>query len=448
MRKRMVILFCCMGIITLLVSGCGDDSKEAAMSENSKSTVSLKENASEENSVSNIEVYVSDWTLDDYLCASLADRMTVKKEITVSNEKSYFALVSFGGDTRIMPIPDGKGKITEEINNKNDFPSKFEIGALFEMKSLDNSGLEISLGNIKNEISEYDSLRDSVYVSAKVTEKSKKSFILFYQIINKKSEIVDYGYRVIENGKGEIWKSITPLETDEYSVQINGVYVIDGNDTDILKVNKDYEWTKSDLDGYYEASQKVTCITNNCYGIGAAKEIINGKNSGIAYFYVYDGVGEIEFAEKYEKSPKYDENFLSKNELDEFEDALDDIGEDYLSEDELVAYKEYLKNYFPKYSYKITAFSHDCIKPDLYTIEYADAKFAKNITDEMDREINRKIKKEPAIGMTAEQVEASTWGKPKDINKTTYSWGVKEQWVYSDYRYIYLEDGIVTAIQE
>lgn len=57
-------------------------------------------------------------------------------------------------------------------------------------------------------------------------------------------------------------------------------------------------------------------------------------------------------------------------------------------------------------------------------------------------------KKEPAIGMTAKEVEASTWGKPKDINKTTYSWGVKEQWVYSNYRYIYLEDGVVTAIQE
>lgn len=56
--------------------------------------------------------------------------------------------------------------------------------------------------------------------------------------------------------------------------------------------------------------------------------------------------------------------------------------------------------------------------------------------------------KEPAIGMTAEQVEASTWGKPKDINKTTTKYGVSEQWVYSDYRYIYLEDGIVTAITE
>lgn len=56
--------------------------------------------------------------------------------------------------------------------------------------------------------------------------------------------------------------------------------------------------------------------------------------------------------------------------------------------------------------------------------------------------------KAPAIGMTAAEVLASTWGEPEDINKTTYSWGVKEQWCYSGYRYIYLEDGIVTSISE
>lgn len=56
--------------------------------------------------------------------------------------------------------------------------------------------------------------------------------------------------------------------------------------------------------------------------------------------------------------------------------------------------------------------------------------------------------KEPAIGMTAEEVESSTWGKPEKINKSTYSWGTSEQWVYSGYRYIYLDNGIVTAIQE
>lgn len=34
------------------------------------------------------------------------------------------------------------------------------------------------------------------------------------------------------------------------------------------------------------------------------------------------------------------------------------------------------------------------------------------------------------------------------INKTTTEYGVHEQWVYGNGRYIYLDDGIVTAIQE
>lgn len=57
-------------------------------------------------------------------------------------------------------------------------------------------------------------------------------------------------------------------------------------------------------------------------------------------------------------------------------------------------------------------------------------------------------KKEPRIGMTAEEVRNSTWGSPKDINKHTYSWGIKEQWCYYGNKYIYLEDGIVTSISE
>lgn len=57
-------------------------------------------------------------------------------------------------------------------------------------------------------------------------------------------------------------------------------------------------------------------------------------------------------------------------------------------------------------------------------------------------------KYEPQIGMTAEEVKQSRWGEPSNINKTTYSWGTKEQWCYPGYKYIYFENGIVTAIQE
>lgn len=55
---------------------------------------------------------------------------------------------------------------------------------------------------------------------------------------------------------------------------------------------------------------------------------------------------------------------------------------------------------------------------------------------------------EPLIGMTAQEVLDSAWGKPMRINKTTFAWGVTEQWCYYDNRYVYLKNGSVTAIQE
>lgn len=56
--------------------------------------------------------------------------------------------------------------------------------------------------------------------------------------------------------------------------------------------------------------------------------------------------------------------------------------------------------------------------------------------------------KNPLVGMTADEVKQSTWGEPEKINKSTYSWGTSEQWCYSGYRYVYLDNGIVTSIQE
>ncbi len=55
--------------------------------------------------------------------------------------------------------------------------------------------------------------------------------------------------------------------------------------------------------------------------------------------------------------------------------------------------------------------------------------------------------KEPKIGMKKEEVLKSTWGKPDDKNITEFSWGTEEQWVYKGKGYIYLENGVVTAIQ-
>jgi len=50
------------------------------------------------------------------------------------------------------------------------------------------------------------------------------------------------------------------------------------------------------------------------------------------------------------------------------------------------------------------------------------------------------------LGMTKEMCELS-WGYPVDINRTTVSGLVHEQWVYSYKNYLYFENGKLTAIQ-
>lgn len=54
----------------------------------------------------------------------------------------------------------------------------------------------------------------------------------------------------------------------------------------------------------------------------------------------------------------------------------------------------------------------------------------------------------PKVGMSASKVKKSTWGSPNRVNKTTNTYGVSEQWVYSGNKYIYLDDGVVTSIQD
>ncbi|MCS0824680.1 hypothetical protein NX029_11925 [Cytobacillus firmus] len=64
------------------------------------------------------------------------------------------------------------------------------------------------------------------------------------------------------------------------------------------------------------------------------------------------------------------------------------------------------------------------------------------------RELSRMI---PNVGMVGSDVVLTSWGKPIKINKTTTVYGVSEQWVYEIHgtrKYVYLEDGIVTGVQD
>lgn len=56
------------------------------------------------------------------------------------------------------------------------------------------------------------------------------------------------------------------------------------------------------------------------------------------------------------------------------------------------------------------------------------------------------IQTEPAIGMSEYEVTRSSWGEPTSKNRTVTKHGTSEQWGYGSGRYIYLENGYVTAI--
>lgn len=50
------------------------------------------------------------------------------------------------------------------------------------------------------------------------------------------------------------------------------------------------------------------------------------------------------------------------------------------------------------------------------------------------------------LGMSEDDVRASSWGKPRSINRSTNRWGTSEQWVY-DGGYLYFKDGVLNSIQ-
>lgn len=50
------------------------------------------------------------------------------------------------------------------------------------------------------------------------------------------------------------------------------------------------------------------------------------------------------------------------------------------------------------------------------------------------------------VGMTAEQVRQA-WGEPQSVNRTQTARGSEEQWVYGLGYYVYVFNGVVTAVQ-
>lgn len=98
------------------------------------------------------------------------------------------------------------------------------------------------------------------------------------------------------------------------------------------------------------------------------------------------------------------------------------------------------------------------IVPAVFAGLYFFGQIEKNKVDQRETEPARRQQSAPKpvyigdkyliIGMGSEEARR-VWGKPDNINSTSGSWGVHEQWVYGLTRtYLYFENGKLTSWQE
>lgn len=58
----------------------------------------------------------------------------------------------------------------------------------------------------------------------------------------------------------------------------------------------------------------------------------------------------------------------------------------------------------------------------------------------------RAIESSPKVGMGEYDAENTMWGRPAERNRTVTARGSREQWVFGNGRFAYLENGRVTAV--
>lgn len=93
----------------------------------------------------------------------------------------------------------------------------------------------------------------------------------------------------------------------------------------------------------------------------------------------------------------------------------------------------------------------DCVdkkgKKSTSTVNVSDSDYKCKLSKKSQEALRAAKKQGVLIGMSKEEVLASSWGKPKSINTTTTARGTREQWVYGGRNYLYFKDGVLATIQ-
>lgn len=254
------------------------------------------------------------------------------------------------------------------------------------------------------------------------------------------------------NASADSQKSTSSVSHDEVTTNENNTTDMKKKTDESLKMYVDLIGTETE-DGNINVSDEFLDNVSNVYIMGRTGTVNHGITETSD-----TQIRIMEWRDNNETTEKKFEEFISL--LNDYWGEQGQIGSYDNRSDETYVWKDY-----DNFAYVACWYSENTIKMNWEfdesiesSKEASDMKRlmqsvdGKNntVTDDeiIEKVLEDRKKKEPQIGMTADEVRQSIWGEPDDINKSTYSWGVKEQWCYSDYRYIYFEDGIVTSIHE
>ena len=423
MRKRNLLFL----VIAMCISLCACGTEEKA----EEVTVEVEEDVEEESSVENEEVETEDSEIEVI-------------ELT-SNEKFNIAKIFMkDGDL------DGALSILKEI--ETEMPKASDLIALCE-KYIPYCGIWTTENFVRSTPKKTDEPKehkifveifidyDTSIITANVNDMELWEEISEYGILYDTSEIVNSAYVSYQ-------PMIMGLTVDELYAELNYVHedgtpilftfdFATGDYSFVLEGSKGKTTEKGSFEkretNIYEYGKFNYLLEKFLIGAtGNPRELID--DCWLADF-EYDGAKKIRtYFYRLSNSDKQ----LAKEKYDKYiEKILPQIGQEY-------QYEVYKNGSIDIWDLRQNK-SEDSAYIKIYMEESRVNFLAIEIHEEI--EISENNPKEPQIGMTKSELKQSTWGIPNDINTSEYSWGTEEQWVYDGKGYVYLENGVVTAVQ-
>lgn len=214
-----------------------------------------------------------------------------KKDLAAVTEEGKFLILKNGVENEV--------KETRHTDSSDSLQEKFS--SLYEMKSAEDCGIKIDVGETKTDITESDVFNIKyANLETKVTSDSDRPFLLFYHYENADGKTSDailastIPYKMMTNTEESftdtVW-DIKEADNTDYQLVIDGVVKFKLKD-----VESEFGEFSEEMSSYYDAMQPVS-ISSGESGIAWADVTLDGKDEGLRFCRITDGTGVFHWAD-------------------------------------------------------------------------------------------------------------------------------------------------------